>query len=283
MRVSRFLGDHGPETGVLDDEGGLHPIGEGVGRLALSEFLNLSLGHRLAVCTVALSQPAHVQIGAVAPVALAAPDATVWAIALNYDSHISEGGHPRPSHPMLFLRQPSSLSNSGEPIYKPRRSQQFDYEGELAVFIGRGGYQIDVGAAMDHIAGYACCNEGSVREWQRHTTQITPGKTFWKSGAIGPALRLRDGVFDPLASRLQTRVNGATVQSARVGEMLFSIGEVIAYVSEISPLCPGDILLMGTPGGVGLRRNPPTFLEPGDEVEVEIDGLGVLRNVVVQG
>lgn len=211
---------------------------------------------------------------------LAAPTAAVWALALNYDSHVDEGGHARPGHPMMFLRLPASFAGHEEPLLRPRGTRQFDYEGELAVVIGRGGDRISREDAWAHVGGYACCNEGSVREWQRHTSQITPGKNFWKSGALGPWLRLADGRYDPRGAILTTHVNGQEVQRAVVDEMLFKIDEVIAYVSEVTPLAPGDVLLMGTPGGVGLRRSPPLFLEAGDEVCVEIEGLGRLRNVV---
>jgi 2-keto-4-pentenoate hydratase/2-oxohepta-3-ene-1,7-dioic acid hydratase in catechol pathway len=197
---------------------------------------------------------------------LASPTATIWALALNYDSHVNEGGHARPDHPMMFLRLPASFAGHEQPLLKPRATAQFDYEGELA-------------EAHRHIGGYACCNEGSVREWQRHTSQITPGKNFWRSGALGPWLQLADG-YDPGPRILRTRVNGQEVQRARVDEMLFKIDEVIAYLSQIAPLCVGDVILMGTPGGVGFRRSPQLFLKAGDEVCVEIEGLGRLRNLV---
>lgn len=206
----------------------------------------------------------------------------VWALALNFASHIAEGGHQRPEYPMLFLRLPASFVGHGEPLLKPDGTQQFDYEGELAVVIGKAGRSIPVESAMDHVAGYCCNNEGSVREWQKHTSQILPGKNFEASGSLGPWLVTADEFGDPYSHRLTTRLNGQEVQNAMLGEMLFSIAEMIAYVSQIATLHPGDTLLMGTPGGVGFRRQPQLFLWPGDEVEVEIEGLGVLRNAVVQ-
>ncbi len=227
------------------------------------------------------------QVGPATPAAgvrlapLVDPGAAVWCLALNYESHLAEGGHQKPQHPVLFLRMPESFAEPDGALHKPEGSRQFDYEGELAVFIGQGGYRIAAAQARAHIGGYACCNEGSVREWQRHSTQITAGKNFFRSGSLGPWLRLSDTAFDPYPARLRTRVNGQEVQSAQVDEMGIRIDELIAYLSEVTPLRAGDILLMGTPGGVGVRRTPQLFLWPGDHVEVEIEGLGVLRNGVV--
>ncbi|MGH8240326.1 MAG: fumarylacetoacetate hydrolase family protein, partial [Steroidobacteraceae bacterium] len=207
----------------------------------------------------------------------------IWAIALNYHAHIAEGSHQRPDQPMMFLRLPISQVGHGEALIRPADSSQFDYEGELAVVIGRCCFQVDCAAARDFVLGYACYNEGSVREWQRHTSQITPGKNFVASGAFGPWLVTRDEVPDIYAQSLVTRVNGVEMQRARLGEMLFRIEEIIAYLSHIAPLLPGDVILTGTPGGVGLRRTPQRFLWQGDRVEIEISRVGTLCNPVVDG
>jgi 2-keto-4-pentenoate hydratase/2-oxohepta-3-ene-1,7-dioic acid hydratase in catechol pathway len=251
------------------------------GRRTLADFLGAPDADRKQWLDQARRMTATHDLSAVKLHPLIQEAAAVWALALNYASHISEGAHLRPAHPMLFLRLPRSFTGHDQPLHKPRQTQQFDYEGELAVMIGLAGSNIRREDAGQHVGGYAVCNEGSVREWQRHCSQITAGKNFWASGSIGPWLTLYSNDFDPYAARLQTYVNGKEVQRAQVGEMYFKIDEVIAYVSVVAPLRAGDVILMGTPGGVGFRRNPQLFLGSGDLVEVEISGLGRLSNRVV--
>ena len=162
---------------------------------------------------------------------------------------------------------------------KPKGSDRFDYEGELAVIVGKPGKHIAAGDAMSHVAGYACYNDGSVRDWQRHTHQWTAGKNFDGTGAFGPWLTKPDAVKDRSQTWLTTRVNGQQVQRASLAHMIFSIEDLIAYIST-SKLETGDVIVTGTPGGVGDRRTPPLYLFPGNVVEVEIDGVGLLRNTV---
>ena len=162
----------------------------------------------------------------------------------------------------------------------PRVTDTYDFEGELAVVIGRAGRHVDEAGALDHVAGYACFNDGSVREHQRHTTQFTPGKNFDRSGAFGPWLVTADEVGDPQALSLETRLNGETVQETTTDLMIFPIAEVIAYLSVFTELVPGDVIATGTPGGVGAARTPPLWMQPGDTVEVEISRVGRLANPV---
>lgn len=157
----------------------------------------------------------------------------------------------------------------------------FDFEGELAFVIGRGGRHIAPEQALDHVAGYACFNDGSVRDWQRHTSQFLPGKCFWRSGSFGPWLVTCDEVGDVGSLRLTTRLNGAVMQEAVLDDLLFGIPELIAYISTILPLEPGDVVATGTTGGVGLFRDPPVFMAAGDQVSVEIDRVGTLTNDVI--
>ncbi|MDX6741547.1 fumarylacetoacetate hydrolase family protein [Actinocorallia sp. A-T 12471] len=205
----------------------------------------------------------------------------IWCAALTYLSHVREGGdRPVPDHPLFFLRVAASQVGHGRPLLVPGVSAELDYEGELAVVIGRAGRHIPVSDALRHVAGYACYNDGSVRDWQRHTTQITMGKNFGSTGGFGPWLVTPEEFGDPYRHRLTTRLNGEVMQSASIGELLFSIEYLIHYVSTASRLEVGDVIVTGTCGGVGLRRRPPVFMRPGDVVEVEIDGLGTLRNPV---
>jgi 2-keto-4-pentenoate hydratase/2-oxohepta-3-ene-1,7-dioic acid hydratase in catechol pathway len=164
---------------------------------------------------------------------------------------------------------------------RPRASTKFDYEGELAVVIGRTARHVSRDRALEYVAGYTCFNDGSLRDWQGHSTQFTPGKNFEGSGAMGPWLVTSDELPDPAALHLTTRVNGDTVQSAPLSDLLFDVPALIEYISTFARLEPGDVIATGTPGGVGAYRTPPLWLRPGDVVEVEIDRIGVLRNSVI--
>jgi 2-keto-4-pentenoate hydratase/2-oxohepta-3-ene-1,7-dioic acid hydratase in catechol pathway len=166
-------------------------------------------------------------------------------------------------------------------MVRPKASVELDYEGELAVVIGRRGRHIPESDAMGHVAGYSCYNDGSVRDWQRHTTQFGPGKNFHRTGAFGPWLVTKDELPDPYRQTLVTRVSGEELQRTGIASMTFKIEFLIHYLSTVYELQPGDVISTGTPGGVGSRRNPPRFLKAGDTVEVEISGIGVLRNPVI--
>jgi 2-keto-4-pentenoate hydratase/2-oxohepta-3-ene-1,7-dioic acid hydratase in catechol pathway len=210
----------------------------------------------------------------------------IWCLALNYVEHHNEvqsAGRVQelPKQPALFARASDSLVGHGQALRHPGVSEQFDYEGELVVVIGKPGYRVKAENAFEHIAGFTIMNEGSVRDWQFHTRQITPGKNFYQSGAIGPWIVPRDEVGDVDTLRIQTKLNGTVMQDDTVASMVHKIPRFIEYVSSIAPLCPGDILATGTPSGVGFSRTPPVFMKPGDECEITIDRIGTLRNRVV--
>jgi 2-keto-4-pentenoate hydratase/2-oxohepta-3-ene-1,7-dioic acid hydratase in catechol pathway len=204
----------------------------------------------------------------------------ILCIGLNYETHRSETGRPKATHPAVFTRFADTQIGHCESIVRPRVSSSLDYEGELAVVVGRPGRYITPLEAMDHVAGYACYNDASVRDWQQHTHQFTPGKNFPGTGAFGPYILTADEVADYRTFQLITRVNGDVVQRAGLEQLIFPIAELIAYCSGFTPLSAGDVIATGTPGGVGFKRNPPLFLRPGDAIEVEITGLGTLRNGV---
>lgn len=208
------------------------------------------------------------------------PGARILCVGVNYDLHRQEMGREVPEHPVIFVRFASSLVGHREALWAPRSSSRFDYEGELAVIVGRGGRHISRERALEHVAGYACFNDGSVRDWQRHTHQFTPGKNFDRSGAFGPHLVTAEEVPDPQALRLTTRVNGELVQDARTSAMTYPVAELIRYASAFMTLEPGDVIATGTPAGVGDKRTPPLYLGPGDRVVVEIEGVGRLENEV---
>lgn len=206
---------------------------------------------------------------------------SIWCAALTYLSHVREGGdRPVPDYPLFFLRVANSQMGHEEPMLLPAVSSQLDYEGELAVVIGTRGRDIPMESALDHVAGFACYNDGSVRDWQRHTSQITMGKNFDATGGFGPWLVTPDEFGDPAGHRITTRLNGEVMQDTTVDRLLFPIEYLIHYVSTVSTLEVGDVIVTGTSGGVGLRRNPPVFMRAGDVVEVEIDGIGTLRNPI---
>lgn len=204
----------------------------------------------------------------------------IFCAGLNYRSHVEETGRTESEKPVIFLRLAASQIGHGQPMVCPTISTQFDYEGELAVVIGKRGRHISRDNALNHIAGYSCYNDGSLRDWQRHTSQWTPGKNFPATGAFGPWLVTADEIPDPTKLSLATRLNGQTVQSATVDLLIFSIPEIIEYVSAWSELVPGDVIATGTPGGVGFKRNPPLLMKAGDVVEVDISGIGILRNPI---
>lgn len=204
----------------------------------------------------------------------------IWCCGLNYADHVKETGREVTEEPTFFMRWPDSAVGQGQPVMRPRESVQFDYEGEIAVVIGRGGRRIAQADAARHVAGYACFNDGSIRDWQRHTTQFAPGKNFWRSGAFGPWLVTADEIPFGSLMTLVTRLNGQEVQRATTEMMIYSIARQIAYVSTVAPLEPGDVIVTGTPGGVGAKRTPPLWMKAGDVVEVEVDRVGVLRNPV---
>lgn len=210
----------------------------------------------------------------------------VICLSRNYMDHQKEavaGGLDRKitDYPPIFLRVWRSLTGHRRPMVLPRVSQQLDWEGELAVVIGKGGRHIPASEAMKHVAGYSCFNDGSIRDYQHHAYQITPGKNFAETGPLGPFLVTPDEIADPENLTLETRVNGEVVQSTSTSLMIFGIARIIEYCSDIFPLAPGDVIATGTPSGVGWGRRPQVWLRAGDTVEVVISGVGVLSNTVV--
>lgn len=206
----------------------------------------------------------------------------IACVGHNYEAHRVETQRDPTEHPSIFLRQAQSLVAAGQPLLRPPESAQLDYEGELAVVIGRPGRRIDEAQAWRHVAGVACFNDASVRDWQHHTRQFTPGKNFVGTGAFGPCLVTLDELPADRVLTLETRVNGETLQQARTDQMIFPVPRLVAYVSTFLALAPGDVIVTGTPGGVGVKRVPPRWLQPGDTVEVAISSVGVLRNGVAQ-
>jgi 2-keto-4-pentenoate hydratase/2-oxohepta-3-ene-1,7-dioic acid hydratase in catechol pathway len=207
----------------------------------------------------------------------------VICVGLNYADHARETGKDLPSEPVIFNKFVTAVSSSGEPIVLPKVTRKVDYEAELVVVIGRGGRHIAREAALEHVAGYCCGNDVSARDWQtgKPAGQWLLGKSFDTFAPMGPELVTADEIGDPGNLRVQLRLNGATMQDSSTKQFIFSVPELIAYISGVCTLHTGDVLFTGTPPGVGVARKPPVYLQPGDQVEVEIERIGILRNPVV--
>ncbi|GAC1396775.1 MAG: fumarylacetoacetate hydrolase family protein [Pyrinomonadaceae bacterium] len=205
----------------------------------------------------------------------------ILCVGVNYVEHRNETGRSASKYPTLFTRFVNSLVGHEQNLVRPRASEQFDYEGELAFIIGKGGRHIEEANALEHVAGYSCFNDGTIRDWQNHTSQFTPGKNFQATGSFGAFLVTADEIPDPAMLTLTTRLNGASVQHETTDQLIFAIPQLIAYISTFTQLETGDVISTGTPGGVGAKRHPPVFLKAGDMVEVEISKIGTLRNTVI--
>jgi 2-keto-4-pentenoate hydratase/2-oxohepta-3-ene-1,7-dioic acid hydratase in catechol pathway len=204
----------------------------------------------------------------------------IFCVGLNYKTHVAETKRADSDYPAIFTRFADSLTAHNAPLPHPKETQRFDFEGELAVIIGKGGRNITQAQAFEHIAGYACFNDGTARDWQRHTHQWIPGKNFPLTGPLGPFMATRQEIPDVNQLTLESRLNGEVMQHASVADLIYTLPVIIEYLSGFTNLSPGDVIATGTPGGVGDRREPPVYMKAGDVIEVEITGLGILRNVV---
>lgn len=204
----------------------------------------------------------------------------ILCIGINYLSHVKETGREVPKYPMIFSRWADSQVGHNRPMIRPQASTKLDFEGELAVIIGRAGRHVKAADAFDHVAGYSCYNDGSVRDWQKHTIQFVPGKNFPATGGFGPWLVTSDEVGDPSALSLITRLNGQVVQDGKTDDLIFTVPMLIEYCSTFTELRPGDVIITGTTGGVGAFREPPLWMKHGDVVEVEISKIGKLVNTI---
>jgi 2-keto-4-pentenoate hydratase/2-oxohepta-3-ene-1,7-dioic acid hydratase in catechol pathway len=205
----------------------------------------------------------------------------IICVGLNYKTHREETGRSETENPALFIRFADSQTSHLQPLLKPKASDKLDYEGELAVIIGKPGRHVPAEKALDIIAGYSCYNDGSVRDWQNHTMQWTAGKNFPRTGSFGPWMVTTDEIPDPAKLTLTTRLNGDVMQHTTTDLLIWPIDVLIKYISTFTELRPGDVISTGTPGGVGFKRNPPVFMKAGDTVEIEISSIGILENPIV--
>lgn len=205
----------------------------------------------------------------------------IVCIGLNYVEHAKEGNNPIPDYPAVFFRGPTSLAAHGAPLLRPKASDKFDYEAELAIVIGRRARHLSEADALSCVAGYTCMNEGSLRDYQRKSGQWTMGKNFDRTGGLGPEIVTPDELPQgPNALRITSRLNGQTMQDSNTSDMIFSVPRILAILSEVMTLEPGDVIATGTPSGVGYPRKPPVFMKAGDVAEIEIEGIGILSNPI---
>ena len=280
MRLMMFQDAGAAQLGVVDGDDVVAVSGSGVP----GDLLGVIEGGATARDAVqgAVGAGQRHKLSSVKPALPIARPPKMVCIGLNYALHAKEGGHDIPTYPSVFLRMSSSLVAAEADVIRPKVSEQLDYECELAIVIGKGGRHISEADALDHVFGYTLFNDVSVRDFQRKTAQWTPGKNFDGTGPLGPAIVTVDEL-PPGASglRITTRVNGTTMQDSNSSDMIFSTQRIIAVLSEFMTLEPGDIIATGTPSGVAHARKPPAWMKAGDVVEVEVEGIGVLRNPVI--
>jgi len=281
MKLVSFLRNNKPTWGVAVD-GGVVDCGPKLGK-KYPDLKALIAGRGIADAKkFAKGRKADVPTAKVKFLPVIGNPDKIICIGLNYKSHVAETGRADAQYPTIFTRFANTQVGHNAPMLRPKVSDKYDYEGEVAVVIGKKGRYIAKEDALKHVAGYSCYNDGSVRDWQRHTTQFIPGKNFVGTGGFGPWLVTADEIKDPSKMTLITRLNGQELQRATTDLLIFDIPTLIHYCSSWTELVPGDVLVTGTPGGVGFVRNPPIFMKPGDTCEVEVDKIGVLVNPIAQ-
>jgi len=278
MRIASFVTNGREGYGVVKDDV-LIPATRQL-RARFPDLKAILAGNALQELRDSLDDGAAVKLPAAALRPVVPNPGKILCIGANYQAHMREMGHQPPAHPLVFVRFPDSLVGHAQPVVRPRESTQFDYEGELAVVIGESCRRVKPATALERVAGYACFMDGTIRDYQRHTSQFIPGKNFPASGAFGPWLMTADEIPRPEALHLVTRLNGRTVQEASLVDLVFDIPTLIAYCSSFCRLDPGDVIVTGSPSGVGAAARPPRWLQPGDVIEVQVEGVGTLRNAV---
>jgi 2-keto-4-pentenoate hydratase/2-oxohepta-3-ene-1,7-dioic acid hydratase in catechol pathway len=283
MRIIAYRQNSIDNLGVMVDEKNFISLGSVAPELPVTMMGLLNLEDWEAEVNVAISgKGTDLSINDVQLLPLISDTPVIWCVGVNYKEHQDETGRGAQEEPMFFIRTNHGLIGPYDPIIRPNISNMLDFEGELAVIIGKAGRHITKESAHEHIAGYAIFNDATIRDWQRHTIQFCPGKNFEGTGPLGPWMMTPDEFGDPYAQSLTTRLNGDVVQHTSIADMDHEIDKQIEYLSTIHTLRPGDIISTGTPGGVGSRREPPLWMEPGDTVSVEITGLGIIENRIEQ-
>jgi 2-keto-4-pentenoate hydratase/2-oxohepta-3-ene-1,7-dioic acid hydratase in catechol pathway len=275
VKITSYLYQGQPGWGVAN-EAGVLPLQSAQYPTLLSALQAGKLDEIAATPAAARALPlADIQFLPVIPV-----PGKIFCVGHNYEAHRIETQRDPTQHPLLFMRVAESQTAHRQPILMPAESTQLDYEGEIAVVIGKAGRRIREADAWNHVAGYSAYNDGSVRDWQKHTLQFTAGKNFSGTGSFGPWMVTRGEIADGEELTLETRLNGQVMQHTTTASMIFSIPVLIEYISSFTSLQPGDVIVTGTPGGVGVKRTPPVWMKPGDQVEIEVSKVGVLFNTI---
>lgn len=277
MKIISFRDSNGDSFGVVDENGGVVDVGRKGPYPTLRAALTADGLDEVAALAAGAAPDTTMGEVTLLPV-VPNPDKIVCA-GLNYKDHVEEFTREMPENVTLFARLTNTLVAHGDDIVRPRVSDNFDFEGELVLIIGKGGRHIAEDDVLSHIAGYTCFLDGSVRDYQRHS--VTAGKNFHRTGPLGPWMVTADEIPDPAALELTTRLNGEVVQNSTTDLLIYSIPNIVSYISDFTPLEPGDVIATGTPAGVGNGRTPKLFMKAGDTIEVEISGIGTLRNNVV--
>ena len=281
MRLASFRIDGRSSYGIVTDDG----VVDLAGRTGIATLRGLLEAGAATTARRYTDARADFPLDAIEFLPVIPDPRHIVCVGINYASHVAEvasAGIKRtvPDKPSIFLRCSDSLVAHRQPLLMPRVSTSLDYEAELAVVIGKPGRYIAEADALSHVAGYSCFNDGSVRDWQFHTNNITPGKNFPCTGALGPWLVTSDAIADPQRLAIRTRVNDTIMQDGNTADMIFGVARIIAYVSSFIPLAPGDVLATGTPDGVGFSRKPPVFLREADVCRIDIESIGSLCNEV---
>lgn len=281
MRWLSFLRDGSPTFGYVTSNGeGVVDVGS---RGRLADLKSAIAAGVLSELAERCGDEADLPLGELTYLpTLPNPD-KILCVGLNYKAHQEETGRGGEAHPTIFARFANAQVAHEQPLIRPKESNSLDYEGEIALVIGKPGRRIAKADALSHVAGFGIYLDGSVREFQRHTSQFTPGKNFAGTGGFGPWMMTPDEVGDPASLELTTRLNGEVMQHATADLLVFDFGDIIEYCSTFTALAPGDVIVTGTPGGVGAARKPPVFMDEGDEIEVEVKPIGVLRHRVTVG
>ncbi len=279
---------HGGTThyGAVKDNGKVVDLGTRLGAL-YPDIVSFIAGDGQAIAQqVVASEAGDFDYDALDLLPVVPNPGKILCVGLNYHDHVDEanrvvGNRKVPDRPMIFGRWPESLAAHRKPITRPRISHMFDWEAEMLVVIGREtGRYVKAEDSLQYVFGYSCFNESCMRDYQRHSSQITPGKNFENTGSSGPWLVTADEIPDPMNLEIKMRLNGEVMQHANTSQMIFSVQKIIEYITEWTPLKPGDLIVSGTMGGVGFARTPPIFMKPGDIAEVEIEKIGILRNTI---
>jgi len=283
VRFASYIADGKPGFGLVTDSG----IVDLAPRLGVPTLRALLEGAGTAAAAPYAAQKADRALDSVTLLPVVEDCAHCYCVGVNYEDHLREVqaagvARPRPKQPSLFIRYPETFVAHGAPLVMPKVSDDFDYEAELAIIIGKGGRYIPREQALAHVAGYSCFNDGSVRDWQFHSSQVTSGKNFVGTGGFGPWMVTPDEVGDVGKLAISLTVNGTVLQDGNTADMLFGVADIVSYASAFLPLKAGDVIATGTPAGVGFSRKPPIFLKAGDVCEVYIERIGTLRNTVVK-